>query len=245
MAYTQNFEHAHFIRDMFARISRRYDLLNRLMTFGQDMRWRRQAVRLLSPSRSSRVLDLGAGTGDLSLEIRRQAPGAMVVAVDFTPEMIARGRKREEDPAIHWVVADVEHLPFPASSFDGAISGFLLRNLRGVDKAILEQARALRPGGKLISLDAMRAEAQHKNPILQAYFRLVIPLLGRLVGGDVEAYNYLPASMEAFLSTQELSDRMERVGLEDVKSKEYMFGTVAIHQGSKVEDGPRSRREDR
>lgn len=245
MADTQRTEHAHFIRDMFTRISQRYDLLNRLMTFGQDLRWRRQAVRLLSPSNSSRVLDVGAGTGDLSMEIRRQAPGATVVAVDFTPEMIAIGRARERDPVVDWVVADAENLPFPACTFDGVISGFLLRNLRKVDRALTEQARILRPGCQLISLDAVRADHQRRNPILQAYLSFVIPLLGRLVAGDAEAYNYLPSSMEAFLSSRELSERLMRIGFENVKSTEHMFGTVAIHRGKKASDRPQSRREDR
>lgn len=201
-------------------------------------------MRLLSPSNTSRLLDVGAGTGDLSLEILRRAPGAMVVAADFTPEMIARGRAREQNPAIHWVVADAEHLPFPASTFDGIISGFLLRNLRGVDRALKEQARLLRPGCMTISLDAVRADDRRRNPILKAYFRFVIPLLGRLVAGDAEAYNYLPSSMDAFLSTQELSDRMVRSGFEDVHSMEYMFGTVAIHRGHIAEDRPQERSED-
>jgi demethylmenaquinone methyltransferase/2-methoxy-6-polyprenyl-1,4-benzoquinol methylase len=238
-------DHAHYVRDMFTRISDRYDLLNRLMTFGQDLRCRREAVHALCSSDGSCVLDVGAGTGDLSLEIQRSTPNAMVVAVDFTPGMIARGRAREENPAIHWVVANAENLPFPARAFDGVISGFLLRNLLEVDRALAEQARILRPGGTMVSLDAIRAEDRRSNPFLRFYFSFVIPLLGRLVAGDAEAYNYLPSSMEAFLSARELSDRIEQTGFMNVAAQERMFGTIAIHSGRKPEDRPAIRREDR
>ncbi len=240
----RHLDHAQYVRDMFTRISGRYDLLNRLMTFGQDLRWRREAVRALCSSDRSCVLDVGAGTGDLSLEIRRNSPNAMVVAVDFTPGMIARGRGREEDPAIHWVVADAENLPFAARAFDGVISGFLLRNLLEVHQALAEQKRILRPDGTMVSLDAVRTEDRHSNPFLRFYFGFVIPLLGRLVAGDAEAYNYLPSSMDAFLSARELSDRMEQTGFKHVDTQERMFGTIAIHVGRTPEDRPEIRRED-
>jgi demethylmenaquinone methyltransferase/2-methoxy-6-polyprenyl-1,4-benzoquinol methylase len=245
MDRTRHPDHAHYVRDMFTRISGRYDLLNRLMTFGQDLRWRREAVRALRPSNGSCVLDVGAGTGDLSLEIQRNTSTAMIVAIDFTPEMIARGRAREEKPEIHWVVADAENLPFPERAFDGVISGFLLRNLLEVDQALEEQARILHPGGTMVSLDAVRAEDRRRNPLLRAYFSFVIPLLGRLVAGDAEAYNYLPSSMDSFLSAQELSDRMEQIGFANVDTQERMFGTVAIHSGRKPEVRPELRRENR
>jgi demethylmenaquinone methyltransferase/2-methoxy-6-polyprenyl-1,4-benzoquinol methylase len=244
MTNTLETKHAHFVRDMFARISRRYDLLNRLMTFGLDLGWRQRAVRLLDLSSSARILDVGAGTGDLSLEALRRQADAMVVAVDFTPEMMARARDREGSSAIHWVLADAEHLPFAADAFDGVMSGFLLRNLNGVDQALDEQARILRPAGRMVSLDAVAAMNRRRNPILYVYFRIIIPLLGRLVAGDAEAYNYLPASMDAFLSAKELADRMTQIGFEDVVTTELMFGSVAIHTGRKAGSGSMSQRED-
>jgi demethylmenaquinone methyltransferase/2-methoxy-6-polyprenyl-1,4-benzoquinol methylase len=223
----------HFVRAMFARISQRYDLLNRLMTFGQDIRWRRQAVRRLHPTDSSRLLDAGAGTGDLALEILRRTPKAKVVALDFTPEMITLGRAREGCSAAHWVLADAMQLPFSSQAFDGVISGFLLRNLEDVDQALQEQGRVLRIGGMIATLEAVAAE---RRPIVRAYFKTIIPLLGRLVAGDAEAYNYLPDSMDAFLSARELCERLIRAGFASVDAVTRMFGTIAIHWASKSED---------
>jgi len=224
------------VRQMFARISRRYDLLNRLMTFGQDLRWRRQAVGKLLASNSKRLLDVGAGTGDLSLEIMRRTPGAMVVAVDFTPEMITIGRSRDGASAVHWVLADARHLPFAANAFDGAISAFLIRNLDDVDRALEEQERVLRYAGTIVILEAVAPKNGRRHPILEAYFKGIIPLLGRLVAGDAAAYNYLPASMDAFLSAEELAEHMQRIGYDNVAMMRRMFGTIAIHWGSKAND---------
>jgi len=226
----------YLVREMFARISRRYDLLNRLMTFGQDLRWRRQAVGKLLRSNSKRLIDVGAGTGDLSLEILRRLPDAMVVAVDFTPEMIAIGRSREGASAVHWVLADARHLPFAANAFDGAISAFLVRNLDDVDRALEEQERVLRCGGTIVILEAVAPKSGRRHPILEVYFISIIPLLGRLVAGDAAAYNYLPASMDSFLSAEELAEHMQRVGYDNVAMMRRMFGTIAIHRGSKAKD---------
>lgn len=228
--------HGHFVRSMFARISRRYDLLNRLMTFGQDLRWRRQAVQRLPLASSSRLLDVGAGTGDLTLEILRRAPQALVVGVDFTPEMIARGRARKRASAVNWVVADALQLPFSKQVFDGVISGFLMRNLADVDRALEEQQRVMRRGGTIVSLEAVAAESGRRNPILETYFKIIIPLLGRLVAGDAAAYNYLPASMDAFLSAKEFCARMRGAGFAGVNAVQRMFGTIAIIWGSKAHD---------
>lgn len=236
MGRLQESRHTGSIREMFARISRRYDLLNRLMTFGQDLRWRRQAVKHLSPVASSRVLDVGAGTGDLALEVKRRAPQAMVVAVDFTPEMISRGLRRRGAGEVHWLVADAMRLPFSRQSFDGVISGFLLRNLTDVDHALEEQGRVLRTGGTMVALDAVAAEEGRRTPLTSAYMRVVIPFLGRLVAGDAAAYNYLPTSMDAFLSARGLGERMLRAGLSSIAVRTRMFGTIAILRGSKAGD---------
>ncbi|HEY71463.1 MAG TPA: class I SAM-dependent methyltransferase, partial [Anaerolineae bacterium] len=130
-----------FMRQLFGRIASRYDLLNRLMTFGQDLRWRRQAVRKLTLDTSPRILDVGAGTGDLCRAILQRQPEAAVIALDFTPEMIALGRIRTDVDRVHWVLADAHHLPFATRTFDGAVSGFLFRNLIDPMQALAEQAR--------------------------------------------------------------------------------------------------------
>jgi demethylmenaquinone methyltransferase/2-methoxy-6-polyprenyl-1,4-benzoquinol methylase len=224
-----------YVRSLFARIAARYDLLNRLMTFGQDLRWRREAVRKLPLDKSLRILDVGAGTGDLCREILRSQPETSVIALDFTPEMIALGRPRTDVPRVHWVLADADHLPFADRTFDGAISGFLFRNLLDPMHALEEQARVLRRGGAIVSLDGMAAPRGRRPILVEAYFRWIIPLLGRLVAGDVEAYNYLPASMDAFISAEQWAELLRQAGFAEVDFKPRMFATVAIHWGRKAD----------
>ncbi len=233
MSHLKGEARARYVRAMFARIAGRYDLLNGLMTLGQDTSWRREAVRRLAPTPRARVLDLGTGTGDLAFEVRRQAPGARLVAADFTPEMMALGRSRPGGEEVAWVVADALNLPFAQDTFDGVISGFLMRNVIDVDRALAEQYRALRPGGALVCLDTTPPRPGPLHPLLTFHLHRVVPLLGRLVAGDAEAYNYLPDSTEGFLAAEALAERMDRAGFEAVGFVRRMLGTVAIHWGRK------------
>jgi demethylmenaquinone methyltransferase/2-methoxy-6-polyprenyl-1,4-benzoquinol methylase len=227
---------ARYVRTMFGRIAGRYDLLNRLMTAGQDRRWRREAVGRLALSSGGRVLDLGSGTGDLAFELLRCTPQARVVAADFTPEMMTVGRRHPDSARIAWVVADAQHLPFASASFAGAISGFLLRNVAEVDRVLAEELRVLNPGGRTVSLDTTPPPRGFLRPAIEFHFRRVIPLLGRLVAGDAEAYNYLPASTERFLSAEALSSRMTAAGFRSTGFVRRMLGTVAIHWGDAPQD---------
>lgn len=225
-----------YIRRMFARIAGRYDVLNRLMTLGQDVRWRREAVRRLNPPDGGRVLDIGAGTGDLSFEVHRQFPEVFAVAADFTTEMISVGRRRMQPPSVVWVVADALHLPFAAACFSGVVSGFLLRNLGDIDLALSEQRRVLSAGGRLVTLDTTPPPAGVLRPLIRFHLHTVIPALGRLVAGDAEAYRYLPDSTEHFADADSLADRMKNIGLSGVGYVRRMFGTVAIHWAGKDAD---------
>ncbi len=228
--------HDRYVRTMFSRIARRYGLLNRLMTGGRDRRWRREVVIRLAPPSDGRVLDLGTGTGDLAFEIQRRSPRSRVVAADFTPAMMGVGRTRQGAGRIAWVVADAQHLPFARSSFAGAVSGFLLRNVAEIDRVLAEELRVLKPGGRAVSLDTTPPPRGFLRPAVEFHFRRVIPLLGRLVAGDAEAYNYLPASTERFLSAEALSSRMTAAGFRSTGFVRRMLGTVAIHWGDAPQD---------
>lgn len=221
---------ARYVRSMFARIAGRYDLLNRLMTFGQDVRWRRNAVRQLQLPPSARVLDVGTGTGDLAFEIRRQAPDADIVAADFTPEMMRAGRSRGAVRQPGWLVADALDLPFASGGFDGVISGFLLRNVVDLPRALREQARILRPGGRWVNLETTPPPSGFMRPFIEIQLRIVIPLLGRLIAGDPSAYQYLPRTTEGFVEPEILTELIERAGFEEVHFRRFMFGTIAIHR---------------
>jgi len=218
-------------RRMFGGIARRYDLLNRLISLGQDRRWRRLAVSRLAPRSGERVLDLGAGTGELALETLRQFPGARVIAADLTPEMVRLGRSRPGAQSVGWVISEAGNLPFAQRAFDGLISGFLLRNVESLDGALAEQRRVLRPGGAWVALDTTPARRGPFRPLIELHFRLVIPLLGRLVAGRVQAYRWLTASTRGFLTADELGERLATAGFESVGFRRLMLGAVAVHWG--------------
>lgn len=227
---------ARYVRRMFGHIAPRYDLLNRLMTFGQDRRWRREAVRRLGLQASPRVLDLGAGTGDLGFEVLKRRPEACLVALDFTPEMMGLGRRRPAGSRVHWVVGDASHLPFAAATFDGIVSGFLLRNVPDIDRVLAEERRGARSGARVVSLDTTPPPRTWLRPFLSFHLHTVIPFLGRIISGDSEAYNYLPQSTERFVEAQALAERMAAAGFRHVGFVRRMFNTVAIHWGSSPEN---------
>jgi demethylmenaquinone methyltransferase/2-methoxy-6-polyprenyl-1,4-benzoquinol methylase len=216
---------------MFERVARRYDLLNRLISLGQDRGWRRRTVRRLDPAAGQRVLDLGAGTGDLALEIARAATEVQIVAADFTREMVAIGRRRSGSAPVRWLIAEAGKLPFRQTAFDAVGSAFLLRNLSSVEPALSDQLRVLKPGGRWAALDTTPAGAGLLRPLIELHFRVVIPLLGRLVAGQPQAYRYLPASTRGFLPAEALAARVRQAGFEQVGFERLMLGTVAIHWG--------------
>jgi demethylmenaquinone methyltransferase / 2-methoxy-6-polyprenyl-1,4-benzoquinol methylase len=226
-------DHAVYVQDMFSRIAYRYDLMNRLMTGGQDIRWRQIAIRRSELPSGGLLLDLGAGTGDLAREALRQQPGASAVAADFTLEMMRAGKRRPEAVVLRWCAADALHLPFPNGCFDGLVSGFLLRNVTDIQASLHEQVRVLKPGGKWVSLDTTRPRPGLLYPLVQAHLHFIIPALGRLLTGQVDAYRYLPESTENFLRAEQLAKKMVDAGLQEVGYQLFMFGTVAIHWGRK------------
>ena len=232
MTHLTGGERARYVQGMFARIARRYDLMNRLMTAGQDVRWRREVIRRAAlPDRGS-LLDLGAGTGDLARQALHQVPDCLPVAADFTVEMMLAGKRRP--PAnLSWAAADALYLPFPGECFDAVVSGFLLRNVGDIHQALCEQHRVLKPGGRIVALDTTRPPHNVLTPLINLHLHSVIPALGRLIAGDAEAYRYLPDSTQNFLSAEGLAERMQAAGFRDVGFHRLMFATIAIHWGKK------------
>jgi demethylmenaquinone methyltransferase/2-methoxy-6-polyprenyl-1,4-benzoquinol methylase len=226
-------ERAASVQAMFEEIAPRYDLMNRLMTGGQDIRWRTQVIRLARIPTGGRVLDLGAGTGDLTREALRQSPGCRVVAADFTLGMMQAGKRLHGSDHHPWTAADALHLPFPEAAFDAVVSGFLLRNVVDLPAALAEQMRVLKPGGRLVALDTTRPRPSLLSPFIRFHMRQMIPFLGGLLTGSRSAYTYLPTTSENFLLAEDLLERIQAAGFEQAGFQRLMFGTTAIHWGTK------------
>jgi demethylmenaquinone methyltransferase/2-methoxy-6-polyprenyl-1,4-benzoquinol methylase len=231
MAQLSGDEKARYVQDVFTRIAPRYDLLNRLMTGGQDMRWRKEVIRRAGLHPRASLLDLGAGTGDLAREALVSQPTAHVIAADFTLKMMRAGRKSTD--LFGWSAADALNLPFPAASFDAVVSGFLMRNVADVVAALQEQYRVLRPGGRIVILDTTRPGRSLLSPLIWLHMRVIIPVLGTLISGQNDAYTYLPESTAAFLTAEGLAGCIAAVGFKQIEYKRVMFGTIAIHWAEK------------
>jgi ubiquinone/menaquinone biosynthesis methyltransferase len=213
------------VRAMFDRIAPSYDLLNRVMTLRVDVAWRRRLVRELALAPGEALLDLCAGTMDVAAEARRRAPGARIVGADFSLPMLARGAAKTGLPAAQ---ADALALPFPDASFDAVTVAFGVRNLDSWEAGIREMARVLRPGGRMGILEFFRAESAGSRLVHGAYNRLALPVLGRVLSPDPEAYRYLVESMERFASRPEFEAAARRLGFSTVRGATLFPGVCGL-----------------
>lgn len=233
MIWTANDSRSQDVRAMFAQIASKYDLMNRLMTFGQDGRWRKWVVRLADLPPGGSLLDVGSGTGELARYATLISKDSISVSVDFTPEMIRVGKKLPGGESLLWSEADALSLPFCDNTFDSVVSGFFLRNVSDVKAALTEQLRVLKPGGRMVALDTTRLTRSAVYPLAKAYMHYIVPLLGHLITGHKGAYKYLPVSTDRFLKAEVLVALMAAVGFVEICFQRMMFGTVAIHWGRK------------
>ncbi len=224
-----------YVNRMFARIAHTYDLMNRIMTGGQDQRWRRLLLDLCDLPPHGRLLDVGTGTGDIVYAARR-LPGVQAIGVDFTYEMMAAGRGKAPGAPPAFAQGDTLALPFADDTFDAVVSGFLIRNVVDRVAALREQARVTRPGGRVVVLETTPPSNTPLGPLFEFYFFRVVPLIGGWVSGDREAYRYLPHSTLGFPAPEEFQRMMELAGLRNVFYRELMLGSVAIHVGTKTRD---------
>ncbi|KIX84575.1 dimethylmenaquinone methyltransferase [Thermus filiformis] len=219
---------------MFSEIAPRYDLLNRLLSFGQDQAWRRRAVELALEKGPRRVLDLATGTGDLALALKRARPEAEVVGADFAPAMLALARRKAERLGLEvaFLEADALALPFPDGSFQAITVAFGFRNFADYEKALWEMHRVLSPGGRAVILEFPPPPGGAFGLLYRAYFKGLLPLLGGLVSGSFRAYRYLPASVERFPAPLALEEMMRRAGFQ-ARHERLTLGVAAIHVGDK------------
>ncbi|HEY0387165.1 MAG TPA: bifunctional demethylmenaquinone methyltransferase/2-methoxy-6-polyprenyl-1,4-benzoquinol methylase UbiE [Gaiellales bacterium] len=218
------------VREMFDRISPTYDRMNMLMSMGRDGRWRRLAVGMAGVSPGGAALDVCCGTGDLAIELRRSVgPSGRVVGLDFSPQMLAVARRKSA--AVEWVQGDALDLPFPGGAFDAATVGFGVRNLADLGRGFAELTRVVRPGGRVVCLE-MSTPPAVVRPFSELWTDRGVPMLGRVVARDGDAYRYLPESVHRFPPAAEVAAVMTGAGLVDVNYRRLMLGVVAIHAGT-------------
>jgi demethylmenaquinone methyltransferase/2-methoxy-6-polyprenyl-1,4-benzoquinol methylase len=224
---------AAYVNQMFGGIAENYDRMNRLMTLGQDVRWRKLLVHAAVLPAGGRLLDIATGTGDIGFEALQQTPDLRVVAADFSLPMMEAGRAKRHNDRLAWLGADTLCLPFEDDTFDAVSSGFLLRNVVDVAGALREQRRVVRPGGHVVCLETSPPPDNILKPAIDLHLKVGIPTLGRLISGSGTAYSYLPQSSIAFMAPEALAQAFQEAGLREVRYRRLMFGTIAIHVGMK------------
>ncbi|HVR97231.1 MAG TPA: ubiquinone/menaquinone biosynthesis methyltransferase [Thermoanaerobaculia bacterium] len=220
------------IRDMFAGVAPRYDLLNHLLSANLDVLWRRKAAAALGLPPGAQVLDLCCGTGDQALAIRQR--GGRVAAADFCVPMLAIAHRKfakADSPRPGALAADALALPFPERRFDGATVSFGLRNVADLDESLRQLARVLKPGGRLVVLEPSIPERQPIKGLYLFYFLKLLPWIGGLISPRGSAYNYLPSSVVHFPQRQAFLDRMAVAGFTRCAWQDLTAGTVCIYSG--------------
>lgn len=222
--------HDREIAAMFDRIAARYDFLNRVLSLGTDVAWRRRTVDLADLHEGTTVLDLGAGTGDLSFAAAGR--GARVLAIDLSPGMLAvlgRRATAAQRSRVVPVVGNGEHLPLPDASVDRIVSGFTVRNVGDLARAFAELRRVLRPGGRAVVLELSHPPSPLFARLYSFYFERIAPAVAALLGGDREAYRYLPRSLRPFPEPERLAAMLREAGFGRVTYERMTFGIAAIH----------------
>jgi len=217
------------VEAMFDRVARFYDLLNSVMTAGLHHAWRARAADIAEIGPGDRVLDVAAGTGDLTIELHgRVAPGGEVVGVDLSEGMLALAR--EKAPSIRFEQGSALDLPYGDGEFAAATVGFGARNFSDLRRGLAEMRRVVRPGGRVVVLDFTTPTRPPLSWFFRLWFDRIVPLLGRF-SDDPDAYNYLPNSVKRFPPPRELAAELAAVGLADVRWMATAGGIVTVHSG--------------
>ena len=219
---------------MFSRITRRYDLMNRVMTGGRDQSWRRTAARDLQLGPNGHVLDLATGTGDLAFAVRERYPDSRVVGMDFSETILREGARKSKvrgETLCDWGVGDALALPFPDATFDGCTNAFLIRNVVDLPLCLREMKRVVKPGGRVVCMEITHPQTPIFKQLFTLYFYKLVPIIGGIIAGDPKAYSYLPNSLTKFPPAEPLKRIMGEAGYRDVSYRLLGLGTMAIHIG--------------
>lgn len=225
---------AAFVDGVFTNIAPKYDLLNKIISFNQDSLWRREAVKALKLTSGSHIIDVACGTCKITCEALKQMGTVQVTALDFNTEMIEMGQKKVESMGkadqVYFCKGNAMYLPYGDNTFDGAISGFALRNVPNVQQVLREMKRVVKPGGRVVILELAKPEKRGFKELHNIYFNKIMPQMVKIfgVGND---YTWLSESWKLFMCQDELAREFEKAGLENVSYKLMNSGVVAIHVG--------------
>jgi demethylmenaquinone methyltransferase/2-methoxy-6-polyprenyl-1,4-benzoquinol methylase len=221
-----------YVRELFATIADRYDLITVVLSYGRDRRWKRRLVALAAPARDARVLDLATGTGDIAFACRERCDH--VVGLDLTRRMIELAKlKAGPEASPSFLVGDMLALPFQSASFDVVTTGYGLRNVPQMDLAIDELVRVLKPGGQALSLDFDRPANRLVRAVYLRYLTIVGGVLGWVLHRDPDTYRYIPASIRNYPGAPAVARLMEARGFSAVRHYRVLGGLMAIHQAVK------------
>lgn len=223
-----------YVRSLFDSIASRYDLLNHLLSGGVDLYWRKRAIEHLRAIAPQRILDVATGTADFALAALRLNP-RQVIGVDIAENMLSIGREKVAakglDGAITLANGEAEHLAFDDASFDAAIVAFGARNFEDLGQGLSEMRRILRPGGKIVVLEFSRPASFPFKQLYLFYFRRILPLAGRLLSKNTEAYSYLPDTVMKFPEGAAFLAILARAGFSSLASERLTFGIASIYTG--------------
>jgi len=221
------------VKRIFSTIAPEYDRFNKISSFGQDRLWRKRAVQLAKIKRSTHVLDLAAGTGDLTMAIVAQGVPSEIVSTDLVPEMLEVAKAKLTDYAgptrIEFAIADAQALQFADESFDVVSVGFGVRNMPDRAANFREVYRVLRPGGRYVVLEFSRPVNTFFRQVYHFYLRTIIPFLGGRLTGDRKSFEYLNQSILGFPGQHALAGELYKAGFREVSWEDLTFGVVAIH----------------
>ncbi len=224
------------VTQMFDNISGNYDFMNRIMTFGIDVKWRKKVVKMVAETKVKDILDIATGTGDFAIMLADIKP-RKIVGLDISEGMLAVGKKKVQEKKlehiIEMVLGDSENLPFDDNSFDAVTVGFGVRNFENLDKGLQEINRVLRPGGIFVVLETSQPEKFPFKQLYKLHAKYIIPLLGRLFSKDQKAYEYLPESAEAFPYGEAFNNILKKNQFISVQNYPLMFGAASIYKSFK------------
>ena len=231
-------EKAGMVHGVFTRVASKYDIMNDVMSVGIHRIWKDAMMDWLAPRPGTKLLDVAGGTGDISFRYLKRAPGAHATVLDMTESMLVEGRQRAEADRmaehLDWVVGDAMALPFPANSFDVYTISFGIRNVTRVQDALNEAYRVLRPGGRLMVLEFSQLPNELMQKAYDLYSFNVIPVMGQIIAGDRDSYQYLVESIRKFPDQETFLGMIRQAGFQQAKYRNLSMGIAALHSGWKI-----------